>query len=589
MNNESLRLKIGLIKPKVTFSNPKNKNIVMEVNNDLAKVKNRLLVKLCIGEISNHIDTVEKLFYHALFQLDSNFKSIFSSNEGAANKKFVNMMAIFKNAKHLDSIKESIEKLGERHALQYGAQIEQFPTLKNALLMALKQHLGDDFNAELEAAWSEVFDDVATIMQQAMTKCEPEKITIDLPNNKTEINNDLPKQIPLDAIEIEADLFEKIPLKTAETDTVLNTQVSKPVSNKIHQRFYKKLSRSTLRPQPSTHSNPLKKPEVFMIANKTNTYANLNLREQIYLECRAMSEYSLATGKIVPVCAIKHIEDMEDYSVPAEKNNGIPNIRKDIDITPLLNTHELLVRLIEPATPRTILLLDMEQRSDSVFKFLGAVSLIRQLMVATLISLFIFVALMASPFIDSDALAENVLEATGIEQLARLAFYISAAGLGAAFAALYKANSYISKGTYDPSYQSSYWIRFSLGIIAGLLLAILISEKSVQGEGMLSHGVVRPLLALLGGFSADLLYTFLNRMEETFKSLFESSAQNILDAKSIEATAKLAGLEMDGRMKLAQDLMQMQQQMSETTDPEEAKQQLNELLQNLMQPNRVRE
>jgi hypothetical protein len=323
--------------------------------------------------------------------------------------------------------------------------------------------------------------------------------------------------------------------------------------------------------------------------NKTSTYADLNLREQIYLECRAMTEYSLANGKIIPAEAIKNIEAMEDYSIPAEKDNRIPNIRKDLDITPLLDTHSLLVRIIEPATPRTILLLDMEQRSNSVFKFLGAVSLIRQLMMASLISLFMFVVLMASPYIDSDKLADDVLTAEGFDQFARLFFYISAAGLGASFAALYQANSYISKGTYDPSYQSSYWIRFSLGIIAGLLLAILISEKAVQGGDMLSHGVMRPLLALLGGFSADLLYTFLNRMEETFKSLFESSSQNILDAKTIEGKAKLAGLEVDGRMKLAQNLMQVQQQLGATTDPEEVKQQLNDLLHNLIQPNRLPE
>jgi hypothetical protein len=122
-----------------------------------------------------------------------------------------------------------------------------------------------------------------------------------------------------------------------------------------------------------------------------------------------------------------------------------------------------------------------------------------------------------------------------------------------------------------------------------LLLAILISEKSIQDDGLLSKGITRPLLAILGGFSADLLYTFLNRMEETFKSLFVSASQDIIDAKTIEGKAKLAGLEVDGRMKLAQNLMQVQQQLGTTSDPEEVKQQLNDLLQNLIQPNRLPE
>jgi hypothetical protein len=316
-------------------------------------------------------------------------------------------------------------------------------------------------------------------------------------------------------------------------------------------------------------------------------YANLNLREQIYIECRAMAEFSLSKGKSVPASVIKNIEAIEDHGPSDHGESGIPKIRKDLDITDLIETHEFLVRLIEPATPQTVLLLDRERKNQSALKFLGTVSLIRQLMMAVLISLFIFVALMASPYIDGAKLADDVLSAEGTDQLVRLAFYMSSAGLGASFAALYKANYYISKGTYDPTYQSSYWIRFTLGIIAGLLLALLISEKSMQGEGLLSNGVARPLLAILGGFSADLLYTFLNRMEETFKSLFVSNTQDILDAKAIEGKAKLAGLEVDGRMKLAQNLMEVQQQIGETTDPEQLKQQLNDLLQNLIQPNRL--
>ncbi|MDD5755534.1 MAG: hypothetical protein PHN45_12400, partial [Methylococcales bacterium] len=240
--------------------------------------------------------------------------------------------------------------------------------------------------------------------------------------------------------------------------------------------------------------------------------------------------------------------------------------------------------LIEPATPQTVLLLDREQKNKTMLKFLGTISLVRQLMLVAIMSLVIFVALLSSPYINGNKLAQDVLSADGIEQLARLTFYIGAAGLGASFAALYKVNDYISKGTYEPTYQASYWIRFLLGIIAGLLLAILISEQSLQTDGILSKGVIRPLLAILGGFSADLLYTFLNKMVETFKSLFEGSTQSILDAKTLEAKSKLANLEVDVRMKLAQNLMEMQQKIGSETDPEQVKQQINDILNNLVKP-----
>lgn len=319
-----------------------------------------------------------------------------------------------------------------------------------------------------------------------------------------------------------------------------------------------------------------------MYNSNINPYANHDLRKQIYLESKSMAKYAMAKGKSVPVSAIMSIEAFEDHSLDGSGINNSPQIQRDLDITPLVETHDFLARLIEPAAPQTILLLDQEQKTGSILKFLGPVTLVRELMLVALLSLFFFIALLSSPFIDAEKLADNVLEAHGIEQLARLVFYIGAAGLGASFAALYKANEYITIGTFDPSHQASYWISLSLGIIAGLLLAVLISEDSLQSGGMLSKGVIRPLLAILGGFSSDLLYAFLIRMVETFKSLFESSSQDIIDAKAIEAKAKLAGLEVEGRMKLSQSLMQVQQQIGQETDPDQIKQQLNELMQNLM-------
>jgi hemoglobin-like flavoprotein len=149
----------------------------MQVNSELVKVKNRLLVKLCIGEISTQVDIVSQLFYQELFHLDIHLKTIFSGNVMFLNRKFINMMATFKNVKNLEAIEDSVEKMGQRHILQYRVQLKYFPTLKKALMLALKKHLGERFNAELEGAWNEVFDDVAEIMQRAITNCDTTKMT----------------------------------------------------------------------------------------------------------------------------------------------------------------------------------------------------------------------------------------------------------------------------------------------------------------------------------------------------------------------------------------------------------------------------
>ncbi len=309
-----------------------------------------------------------------------------------------------------------------------------------------------------------------------------------------------------------------------------------------------------------------------LVSKSSDAHIHLNLRNQIYMECSAMAKFALAKGKSIPASAIQSIEAFENNQE-----------QKEVDISPLVEAHNALTQIIEPATPQAVLLLTMEKEIKGGFKFLGAVPLVRELMLMAITCLLIFIALMSSPYISGDNLTKDVLAADGIEQVARLIFYIGAAGLGASFAALYKVNEYISKGNYDSDYQASYWIRFLLGIIAGLLLAILISQDSLQGDSMLSKGVIRPLLAILGGFSADLLYTFLNRMVETVKSLFEGSTQSVMDAKALEAKSKLATLEIDNRMKLAQNLIQVQQTIGAETSPDEIKEQLNDILKGLTQ------
>lgn len=132
----------------------------------------RLLVKTCIDEIANTRDELSRLFFRELFQLDMNLKKVLPGNTVFLNRKFFNMLAALQNVKYLENIAGSVVKLGERHMLKYGAQIEHFDTLKQALLAALEKHLGNRFTPELEAAWNGVFDEVAQVMKQAMATAD---------------------------------------------------------------------------------------------------------------------------------------------------------------------------------------------------------------------------------------------------------------------------------------------------------------------------------------------------------------------------------------------------------------------------------
>jgi hypothetical protein len=332
----------------------------------------------------------------------------------------------------------------------------------------------------------------------------------------------------------------------------------------------------------NTSSNPDIQPENTPTASTRpiSFMAKVELRQQIYQEAHAMAEYALTNGSNIPTSAIC---TLERYKIDEDNDGYIDGVRLDLPIEPLVKAHEALTRAIQPAKPRTILLLDQEKKNKVMLSFLGPVSLIRQLMIAGLISLMMFIGIALFPEVDSAG--GNILQSNGSALLLNLLFYISAAGLGASFSALYKANSYITNGTFDPTYQASYWIRFFLGLISGLIMAVLISEEAFAAgntEGkFLEDGIVRPLLAILGGFSADLAYTVLNRLVETFESLFRGSTKTLVNNQVSEERNKLDEEMRQKEMKSVGDLIFLQQQVN-NGDPKAISAAINNILSNIM-------
>lgn len=135
-------------------------------------IEQRLLVRQNIEQIGSDVDDVSRVFYRELFQLDNHMKAIFSGNIVFLNRKFSNLINTLRNVKHLEKIADSIYKMGERHLHNYGAQVEHFPTIKKALILALDDYFKSQFTDELKEAWSTVFDEVAEIMSKAMSQSD---------------------------------------------------------------------------------------------------------------------------------------------------------------------------------------------------------------------------------------------------------------------------------------------------------------------------------------------------------------------------------------------------------------------------------
>ena len=243
----------------------------------------------------------------------------------------------------------------------------------------------------------------------------------------------------------------------------------------------------------------------------------------------AMLRYALASGLAVPAPTIDVImrESRRREQRPPER----PAITQR-QLQQLVRAHAELVRIVAPATPRTILLLSDERQS--AMSLLGPVRLIRQMLVAVLILLAVFVGLSVTSYVNAEATSGDILRSTGVPLLVNELFYIAAGGLGAAFSALFTAYRYISDGTYDPKYESTYWLRFILGMMAGLLLPVLIPLGSSE------EAFTKPLLALLGGFSAAVLYRILERLVGALESLVRGDSRELRVARRESDSARAA-------------------------------------------------
>ena len=93
------------------------------------------------------------------------------------------------------------------------------------------------------------------------------------------------------------------------------------------------------------------------------------------------------------------------------------------------------------------------------------------------------------------------------------------------------------------------YLPFFLGLIAGLMLSVLISKDAFKGGAgvvtLFEPGIIHPLLAMLGGFSADLLHTILNRLVEAVESLFRGGSKNVVAYQLQEEKSRLVTAQLN--------------------------------------------
>ncbi|RDE25193.1 hypothetical protein DV711_06450 [Motiliproteus coralliicola] len=175
-----------------------------------------------------------------------------------------------------------------------------------------------------------------------------------------------------------------------------------------------------------------------------------------------------------------------------------------------LKVHSELCRLIRPVTPESI-------RASRVKDNLT----LQGLILAGLISFVLFVLPLATP------------------NLPQFVQILGAAGLGSTFHALYTANKYLHRSTFNPKYNQKYIINFALGLFAGSILGMFGTDLLAKQQT--SFFLTPSLLALVGGFSAEAVAQILQRIADTLVTMVKGSSRDKNQVKTDKAITRANG------------------------------------------------
>jgi len=127
-------------------------------------------------------------FYQRLFENYPDVIPLFSGiSPGEQQKKLLAALVLLvQNLHKPDVLSEYLRGLGVRHA-HYGVTAEHYPLVAESLLAAMEELAGDLWTAEVERAWENTLDTVATIMLQAYEPVEADEMA----NTKLEIEQEL--------------------------------------------------------------------------------------------------------------------------------------------------------------------------------------------------------------------------------------------------------------------------------------------------------------------------------------------------------------------------------------------------------------
>lgn len=112
-------------------------------------------------------EKVADIFYAELFAIEPSLQKMFKGDLKEQKRKLLASLAMVVRSLHVpEAILRPAQDLAVKH-VDYGVKPEHYAIVGNALLRTLKQGLGAEFTADVEAAWAEAYRTLANIMKDA--------------------------------------------------------------------------------------------------------------------------------------------------------------------------------------------------------------------------------------------------------------------------------------------------------------------------------------------------------------------------------------------------------------------------------------
>lgn len=250
----------------------------------------------------------------------------------------------------------------------------------------------------------------------------------------------------------------------------------------------------------------------------TSTITNVNV------------DANTTTQKVVPGISKEvihelstEINNMLSYAVfnGITINTQVNDLIENSSVDNLINAHNLLCENVAPATPKSIQFtkkMNKESDGKSIFYKLP---LLRNLVLLAVLFLAAYIATGMTTEVNNDSLDKGMMNNSGFPLLLNIMYLGSVAGLGVLFYLLKEVSEGLKKGALIPENAIAYISQIILGIIAGLIMSEIIAFYTTNPEKINLFN--KSLLALIGGFSSDAIFSILQGIINRIKSIFLTS------------------------------------------------------------------